>query len=513
VQAKLDEMRANYASLITARQSIGASHENRQTWMVKISDNADQNEDEPEMLYTSLTHAREPQGMAVCLYYMFYLLENYGIDPEVTYLVNTRELYFIPVVNPDGYVRNQTTNPSGGGMWRKNRRNNGDGSFGVDLNRNYSYNWGANNQGSSPNPSSDTYRGPSAFSEPETQAIRQFHQGRHIFNAFHYHTYGNYEIHPFGLASNTLPPEPDRSLFQLYGGQIIAMNGYALGNSWATVGYGVNGDACDWSYGEVVEKNKVFAFVPEVGGPGDGFWPAPSRIFPLAQANVGPNLYYAWITGARVDYVGTTAGPNVPAGQLGSAVVELINHGLGAAADDVTLTLESSDPYVTIPDPVSDFPVIPALESRTNAADPLTFQVAAGAPNGHVITFDLMVKQGPVVRAEAGFQVTVTGTTGLPAVDSPSVTRLAIAAHPNPMGPVTELVAGLPAAAAVELAIVDIAGRVRRTIWSARDVAAGEHRIAFNGRDADGLRLPSGVYLARLRSGGEQAQARLVVLR
>jgi hypothetical protein len=451
--------------------------------------------------------------MAVCLYYMFYLLENYGIDPEVTYLVNTRELYFVPVVNPDGYMRNQTTNPSGGGMWRKNRRNNGDGTFGVDLNRNYSYNWGANNQGSSGNPSSDTYRGPSAFSEPETQAIRQFHQGKNIFNAFHYHTFGNYEIHPFGLASNTLPPEPDRTWFQLYGNAIIAMNGYTLGNSWATVGYGVNGDACDWSYGEVVEKPKVFGFVPEVGGSSDGFWPAPSRIFPLAEANLGPNLYYAWITGARVHYLGTTAGPEVPAGQIGTAVVQLINHGLGANADDVTLTLESSDTYVTIPEPVSDFPAIPPQESRTNAADPLTFQVAAGAPHGHVISFDLTVKQGPVVRAEATFQVTVNATTGLPAADAPGVTRLAISAHPNPMGVTTELVAGLPAAAAVELAIVDIAGRVRRTIWTGSDVAAGEHRIAFDGRDADGGRLPSGVYLARLRSGGEQTQARLVILR
>ena len=175
VVAKLDEMRADYPTLITAKVPIGVSHQNKEIWMVKISDNADQNEDEPDMLYTGLTHAREPEGMELLLYYMFYLLENYGTDPEVTYLVNERELYFVPVVNPDGYVCNQTNSPNGGGMWRKNRRANADGSFGVDLNRNYSYHWGVNNQGSSPNPASDTYRGPSAFSEPETQAIRQFH--------------------------------------------------------------------------------------------------------------------------------------------------------------------------------------------------------------------------------------------------------------------------------------------------------------------------------------------------
>ena len=513
VLAKLDEMRANYPNLITAKVPIGLSHQNKEIWMVKISDNADQDEDEPEMLYTGLTHAREPEGMEVLLYYMFYLLENYGTDPEATYLVNTRELYFVPVVNPDGYVYNQTNSPNGGGMWRKNRRNNGDGSFGVDLNRNYSYNWGANNQGSSPNPSSDTYRGPSAFSEPETQAIRQFHIPRHIFNAFHYHTFGNYEIHPFGLSPTTLPPEPDRSLFLLYGSEITAMNGYLLGNSWATVQYGVNGDAVDWSYGDTVVKNKVFAFTPEVGGESDGFWPPSSRIVPLAQQNLGPNLYFAWITGARAVYVGSTTPSDVPAGGSGDVVVEIANYGLGSDADDVTITLASADPLVTIPVPVSPFPVIPPLDNRSNSANPVVFQVAANAPNGHVIDFDLTIKQGPVVRWQSSFQVTVSGVTGLPATEAPGITALTLSARPNPMGRSTELQAALPAAAPVELAIVDITGRVRRTVWTASQAPAGEHRITFDGKDAAGELLPSGVYLARLRSAGGEAHARLVILR
>jgi len=513
VLAKLDEMRANYPNLITAKVPIGISHQNREIWMVKISDNADVDEPEPEMLYTGLTHAREPEGMELLLYYMFYLLENYGTNPEATYLVNERELYFVPVLNPDGYVRNQTTNPSGGGMWRKNRRDNGDGSFGVDLNRNYSYNWGANNQGSSPNPSSDTYRGPSAFSEPETQAIRQFHIPRHIVNAFHYHTFGDYEIHPFGLSPTSLPPEPDRSLFLLYGSEITAMNGYLLGNSWATVAYGVNGDAVDWSYGETVVKNKVYAFTPEVGNDTDGFWPSSSRIIPLAQENLGPNLYYAWITGARAVFVGSTTPSDVPAGQNGTVVVEIANYGLGADANDVTLTLASADPLVTIPVPVSSFPVIPPLDNRSNSNNPVLFQVSAAAPNGHVIHFDLTIKQGPVVRSQSSFQVTVTGSTGIPTSDAPAITALTLSAHPNPMGRTTELEAALPAAAPVELAIVDISGRVRRTVWTASLATAGEHRVTFDGKDSSGELLPSGVYLARLRSAGGEAHARLVILR
>ena len=98
--------------------------------------------------------------MVSLIYFMQYILSQYGTDPEITCLINNRELYFVPCANPDGYVYNQTTNPNGGGFWRKNRRNNGDGTFGVDLNRNFDYNWGFDNNGSSPITSSEVYRGP-----------------------------------------------------------------------------------------------------------------------------------------------------------------------------------------------------------------------------------------------------------------------------------------------------------------------------------------------------------------
>jgi len=513
VVAKLDEMRANYPGLITAKQSLGLSHQGRDIWMVKISDNASLDDgSEPAMLYTALTHAREPQGMAVLLYYMFYLLENYGVDPEATYLVNERQLYFVTVLNPDGYVYNQTTDPQGGGLWRKNRRNNGSGIFGVDLNRNYSYNWGYDNQGSSSNPNSDTYRGPALFSEPETSAIRFFHQNHTVWNAFHYHTYGNYEIHPFGHVPGAFPPQPDFGWFLLYGGEISDMNNYTVGNAWQTVHYVVNGDAVDYSYGEQVEKNKVFAFTPEVGSGNDGFWPSPSRIVPLAQLNLGPNLYYAWITGARVVLAGVQSDSEVPAGTTSTAVVELDNYGIGEAATDATLTLESDDPYVTIGEPVMAFPPVPPHGNATNAADPLEFFVALGTPPGHVIVFDLTVRQGPVVRATTTFQVTATEATAVAGTSSPAVSGLALAARPNPVRVGSELTLSVPAAGAVSLTLYDVAGRARRTL-AAGVMSAGEHRVRFDGRDGAGHRLPDGVYLARLEGAGVATELRLVLLK
>ncbi len=142
VLAILDQMRAQYPDLISQRISIGPSLENREVWMVEISDNPGMDEGEPEAFFTALHHAREPQGIVTVLHTMWDLLSKYGTDAEATYLVQNRRLFFVPMLNPDGYVYNETIAPGGGGMWRKNRRSNSDGTFGVDLNRNYSYKWG-----------------------------------------------------------------------------------------------------------------------------------------------------------------------------------------------------------------------------------------------------------------------------------------------------------------------------------------------------------------------------------
>ena len=168
LNVRMDELQAMYPNLISERHILGSSIEGRDIWAVKISDNPDEDEDEPEVLYTGLTHAREPLGMMNLFYFIQLLCENYGSDPELTFLVNEREMWFLPVINPDGYVYNEDVEPNGGGMHRKNRRYesntcNNNYEQGVDLNRNYGFNWGADNTGSSPNPCSAVYRGLEPF--------------------------------------------------------------------------------------------------------------------------------------------------------------------------------------------------------------------------------------------------------------------------------------------------------------------------------------------------------------
>jgi carboxypeptidase T len=287
----LDSMQRRWPNLITLRQPTGPlrSIEGRPIYWVKISDNPTVNEPEPEMLYNGVHHAREPMSVAQLVYYMYYLLENYSTNPDVRAIVDNTELYFIPCLNPDGYIFNETTNPQGGGMWRKNRRANADGTVGIDLNRNYATNWGFDDLGSSPDGWSETYRGTAAFSEPETQAIRDFSLQHEFKVVLNYHAFGNVFIYPFGYQPNIYTP--DSAQFTDYGRWLTREDRYTFGTCNQVLGYITNGDANDWQYSTVQgPKPKAFSFTPEVGEASEGFWPPAGRIQPLCEENLTRNL-------------------------------------------------------------------------------------------------------------------------------------------------------------------------------------------------------------------------------
>ncbi len=294
----LDSMRVKYPGLISVKQAISSTNsiEGRPIYYVRISNNPDVDQnDKPEVLYTALHHAREAQSLSQLIFYMWYLLEQYGADTDVTYLLDNRELYFVPCVNPDGYIYNQATDPNGGGMWRKNRRNNGN-SYGVDLNRNYNSYWGYDNNGSSPMGNSETYRGSAAFSENETQAIRDFCNSREFVMALNAHTFSNLLIYPYSHIPDLLTP--DSSTFSCLAHEMSLCSGFNTGTPNQTVGYATNGDSDGWMYDEQVSKAKIFALTPEAGSLSDGFWPMQSRIIPIAKNTMQQNLYAAWLAGA-----------------------------------------------------------------------------------------------------------------------------------------------------------------------------------------------------------------------
>ena len=289
----LDSMAAKFPQLISQRQIIDTTHtlNGNQLYWLKISDNPNSNETEPQILYTSLHHAREAESLSQLIFYMWYLLENYNTNDEIRYLVDNTEMYFIPCINPDGYIYNETTNPNGGGMWRKNRRDNGDGSFGVDLNRNYGDHWGYDDNGSSPDPTSDTYRGTAGFSEIETQLVRDFCNSHQFKLALNNHTYSNLLIYPWGYIASF--QTPDSLIFQNFAKRMTKCSGFSYGTGNETVGYLVNGDSDDWMYGEQQSKPLILAMTPEAGNSSDGFWPAINRIVEIAKVTMDQNLSLA----------------------------------------------------------------------------------------------------------------------------------------------------------------------------------------------------------------------------
>jgi len=187
----------------------------------------------------------------------------------VTNLVNQRVIWVFPNVNPDGGEYDTRTGWAYE-WWRKNRRQNGDGSFGVDLNRNYGYMWGCCG-GSSPYPDSETYRGPAPFSEPETQAIRDFVLDHpEVTVSLSLHTFGEYVLWPWGYTYSPVPDPIDRDTFENLGQALAATNDYRPQQAYHL--YLTDGTSDDWLYGERGIIAFTFELYPRTMPP--GFYPS-----------------------------------------------------------------------------------------------------------------------------------------------------------------------------------------------------------------------------------------------
>ena len=339
IEQNLDDLYNQYPQFVKEKISIGTTLEGRDIWAIKLSDNPNIDEDESEVLYTGLHHAREPMSYMNLFYYMHWLCENYGIEEKATEILNTRELWFIPAINPDGLVYNESIAPNGGGLQRKNGRQTCSSTpDGVDLNRNYSFQWGLDDQGSSGDGCSETYRGSSPFSEPESQAVRDFVESHDFPIALNYHSYSDLLIYPFGYSYENDVPAEDLNTFIEYGQEMVKYNGYALGTGPELL-YPVNGEACDWMYGE----HQIFAYTPEIGGQSDGFWPATDRIVPLAEENLHPNQFLSIHAGAVISAeLETLEGPYLQ-GETYPLYLLIENIGLSESRGNTTVSFSSSD--------------------------------------------------------------------------------------------------------------------------------------------------------------------------
>ncbi|MCB0806324.1 MAG: carboxypeptidase regulatory-like domain-containing protein [Bacteroidales bacterium] len=267
---------------------------NHDIWALKVSDNVAAEEDEPAIFYMGEHHAREPISLEVAMYVLNHIIDNYGTDPDITASVNNKQIWFIPLVNPNGH---KIVTDQDDLWWRKNMcDNDGNASFngsqdGTDPNRNYSWEWGG--QGSSGTLSSETYRGASPASEPEIQAMQNLLLDHHFVAGITYHSYSELVLFPYGYATNATAPDFD-ALEELAVDMALTIPAAGGGNytpqpSWAL--YPASGVTDDFAYGE----QGIFSYCIELG---TEFIPPAGEINGICQ----DNLQAAMILLERIDH-------------------------------------------------------------------------------------------------------------------------------------------------------------------------------------------------------------------
>jgi len=279
---------------IFSLSSIGQSREGRELWLGKLSDNVAVDEREPEFLFTHHIHAREHLTVEQGLYTLRMLTQEYGFNPQITDIVNGREIWFIFDVNPDGGEFDIATGNFV--SWRKNRQPNpGSASIGTDLNRNWGFQWGCCG-GSSGNLGSSTYRGVMPFSGIETGLLKDFVDSRvidgvqQISAALDFHSFSELILWPYGYTFEDVPAgmDPDdQATFVAMGQAMAAMNGYTP--QQASDLYIADGVSIDWKYGQHGIFAYTFEMYPRNGN--GGFYPGDEVIPRETERNREAILY------------------------------------------------------------------------------------------------------------------------------------------------------------------------------------------------------------------------------
>ncbi len=277
--------------------SLGTSYEGRTVWAGKISDNVGTDEAEPEVLFTNHQHAREHLTVEMALYTLHMLTDEYGTDPQITSLVDSREIWIVFDLNPDGGEYDIATGAYR--SWRKNRQPNAGSQYiGTDLNRNWGYKWGCCG-GSSGTTSSETYRGAAAFSAPETDVVRDFVDSRVVGGAqqitasIDFHTYGELVLWPYGYTFTDVPADmtqDDHDVYVTMGQAMAAMNGYTP--EQASDLYITDGTIDDWTHGVHHIFTYTFEMYPVTSGQG-GFYP-PDEVIPAQTSATAPPSSTCW---------------------------------------------------------------------------------------------------------------------------------------------------------------------------------------------------------------------------
>ncbi|WP_055697208.1 MULTISPECIES: M14 family metallopeptidase [Streptomyces] len=276
MNAEIDQRIAAHPNIMS-KKVIGTSYSGRDIVAIKVSDNVGTDEAEPEVLFTHHQHAREHLTVEMALYLLRELGDDYATDARIKKMVDGREIWIVPDLNPDGGEYDIATGSYR--SWRKNRQpNSGSSNVGTDLNRNWAYRWGCCG-GSSGSTGSETYRGPSAASAPEVKVVSNFVRSRivggkqQIKASIDFHTYSELVLWPYGYTYSDTGPgltQDDRDAHAAVGRKMAASNGYTPEQSSDL--YITDGSINDWLWGDQKIFSYTFEMYPSSAG-GGGFYP------------------------------------------------------------------------------------------------------------------------------------------------------------------------------------------------------------------------------------------------
>ncbi len=441
-------------------------------WCMKVSDNVETEEDEPNAFIGGGIHARELISVEVPMNVLRHILENYGTDDAITQMVNANQIWFVPLINPDGHKLSIEELE----LWhRKNMRDNNNNQMpdyssddGVDLNRNFGYVWGNNH--ASDVYSDESYHGPEAWSEPETVYLRDLLRFRRFWGAITYHSSGEYVLYPLGHLDGVC--SYDHEIMDELAVDMaatiprISSTGTYTPIQAVDFGYTCQGSMGDWSYSE----QRIFGFTIELA---NTHFPDEDNMIQISQDNLTAALMFieramkSTLTGVVTDSQGHPV--------VADVYVEEIDGQTGMTEVEPSRSNELFGRYIR--------PLIPGsytVRFEFHGCDPMTY------PNINIFedTVTELNVQLPLGNAQEEI------------VQS----QFNIVNYPNPFNPETMIVLDLPQAQKLRVVLYDVRGRrVRRLFEGTNDQP--QLKLRWDGTDDQGKAVASGLYLVRAESG------------
>jgi hypothetical protein len=389
---------ANYPA-ICSLFVVGVTSQGRDILCLKVSDNAAVEEDEPACFFTGATHANEPMGTSIVMAFLEEILSGYGTDPVSTWLVDNREIYTVPILNPDCSV--YCSDSAGANIyWRKNRRVVVPPHVGVDPARNYAYKWGCDDIGSSPNPSTHAYRGPNPWSDAEASAALGLQSAHRFRTEQNFHCFGGYNCYPWSWTEQE-PPEVELlrevvDTFQMYNEYHDTLTGQAQ-----HVLYYANGTQLDWGLADTANKFISYSFVIEADSWFWACWNDSARHQRECDWNVPTLFYLARIAGVYFDQVAVTVDDSAQGnssgrldpGETADVWFTIRNRAIHPldSAYAISAKLVSEDTLVAVLDSVKPFPDVQRHSDVDNRSDPFAFRASPQAQVGDTIPLRLEV--------------------------------------------------------------------------------------------------------------------------